>query len=173
MGIRITTGRFSTKEIGIFVTSLGKDIFSREGIVELYRRRWEIETHFRHQKETGEFENFACKTTERLKQEYYCKLYTLNLATLLTESAQDIIDEKIKTGEIQTKHRLRINQNVAFGIVKDNLPRYLLGAKDYNFIDELISEIAKHRIPQIKGRMFKRKFNVRKRRYNVFYRRTS
>ncbi len=59
--IIITTGRFSTKEIGIFITSLGKDILSRDEIVNLYRRRWEIETNFRHQKETDEFENFACK----------------------------------------------------------------------------------------------------------------
>jgi hypothetical protein len=171
ISIRITTGRFSTKEIGIFVTSLGKDILSREEIVELYRRRWEIETHFRHQKETGEFENFACKTTERLKQEYYCKLYTLNLATLLTEGAQEEVDEKILSGEIQTKHQLRINQNVAFGIVKDNMPKYLLGIENYDFIDELISEIAKHRIPIIKERVFRRNFHVRKRRHNIPYRR--
>ena len=171
MSIRITTGRFSNKEIGIFITSLGRDIFSREEIVELYRRRWGIETHFRHQKETGEFENFACKTTERLKQEYHCKLYTLNLATLLTESAQEEVDEKVKSGEIQTKHELKINQNVAFGIVKDNLPRYLLGIQDYDFISELISEIAKHRIPVIKGRVFERNFHLRKRRHNIPYRR--
>lgn len=171
MSIRITTGRFSTEEIGIFVTSLGYDIFSREEIVELYRRRWEIETHFRHQKETCEFENFACKTTERLKQEYYCKLYTLNLTALLTEAAQEKVNEKIKSGEIQTKHKLEINKNVALGIVKDNLPRYLLGIEDYEFIENLISEIAKHRIPVIKGRVFKRNLHSRKRRHNIPYRR--
>lgn len=171
MSIRITTGRFSTDEIGIFVTSLGSDIFNREEIVELYRRRWEIETHFRHQKETCEFENFACKTTERLKQEYYCKLYTLNLTALLTEAAQEEVNEKIKSGKIQTKHELEINQNVALGIVKDNLPRYLLGMEDYEFIEYLISEIAKHRIPVIKGRIFKRNLHSRKRRHNIPYRR--
>jgi hypothetical protein len=173
ISIRITSGRFSTKEIGVFITSLKSDILSRTEIVELYRRRWEIETHFRHQKETGEFENFACKTTERLKQEYHCKLYTINLATLLTEGAQEEVNEKIKSGEIQTKHKLKINQNVAFGIVKDNLSRYLLGIEDYSFIANLISEIAKHRIPIIKNRVFERNFQVRKRRHNIFYRRAS
>lgn len=173
MPIRITTGRFSTKEIGIFITSLGKDILSRQEIVDLYRRRWEIETHFRHQKATGEFENFGCKTTDRLRQEYHCKLYTINLATLLTEGAQDEVNEKIKSGEIQTKHKLKINQNVAFGIVKDNLPRYLLGFEDYDFISNLISDIAKHRIPVIEDRVYERYFHIRKRKHNIVYRRAS
>lgn len=101
-------------------------------------------THIRHQKETAQFENFAYKTTNRLKQEYFSKIYSINLTTLLIEDAQEMVDEKIKNGKIKTKHNLKVNQNIAFGIVKDNLVRFLLGEKDETWIDYLISEIAKY-----------------------------
>ncbi len=63
------------------------------------------------------------KKTDLLRQEYHSKLYTLNLATLLTEAAQEEVSQKIKSGEIKTKYKLKINQSIAFGIVKDNLSR--------------------------------------------------
>jgi len=171
MKIRISTGKFSNDEIGIFLTSLDEKEFNREEIVELYRSRWKIETNFRHQKETGEFENFASKTKLRIQQEYFSKIYTLNLANLLIVEAQADIDEQIKKGKIKSKYKLKINQNVAFGIVKNNLIRFILGHEDESFLINLISQIAKHRIPFIEGRIFKRKFHGRKRRHNIPYRR--
>ena len=168
MNLRIVTGKMKDG-ISVFMTNLSNDICNREEIVELYRRRWEIETHFRHEKETCEFENFSCKTTFRLYQEYFCKLYTLNFASLLIEVAQDKVNEKIQKGIINSKYELKINRNVAIGLIKDNIYRIIFDESDeYKYL--LISEIAKHTIPVIKGRIFKRKF-LPKVKYNIPYRR--
>ena len=171
--VRITTGKFSDEQIGIFLTSLEVEKFSREEIVELYKNRWKIETNFRHQKETGEFENFACKTTIRLRQEYFCKIYTLNLTNLLIEEAEEIVKDEIKLGIIKSKYDLKVNKNVAFGIVKDNLVKFILGNEGEHFLENLIYEISKHKIPIIEDRIFDRKFHGRKRKYNIVYRRPS
>lgn len=173
ISLRFVSGKFKDGEIGIFITNLGENIFNREEIVELYRRRWEIETHFRHQKEACEFENFACKTTLRLYQEYHCKLYTINFASLLTESAQEEVDKKIKSGEIKSKHELKINRNVAIGFVKDNLPRILFFDDSGKFTQSLITEIARHTIPVIKDRVFERNFHIIKQKFTIPYRRAS
>lgn len=172
MQVRIVTGKLGeANELGIFITSLGEN-FSREEIVELYRNRWKIETHFRMQKESGQFENFASKTRMKIEQEYYCKLYVMNLAKLLVEEAQAKVDEEIRLGKIKSKHEIKINMNVAYGIVKDNLIRILLDNEELDYIESLIDEIAKHRIPIEKGRKFKRKFHKDRRRYNFPYRRS-
>ncbi|EMO60500.1 hypothetical protein LEP1GSC133_0332 [Leptospira borgpetersenii serovar Pomona str. 200901868] len=47
--------------------------FSREDIVFLYGKRWNIETHFRFEKYSLELENVASKTSIRFLQEYYDK----------------------------------------------------------------------------------------------------
>jgi hypothetical protein len=171
--IRITSGKFSDNQTGIFLTSLEAEKFNREEILELYRNRWKIETNFRHQKETGEFENFASKTTIRLRQEYFCKIYTLNLTSLLIEDAEEIVQEEMKSGKIKSKYNLKVNRNIAFGIVKDNLIRFILGYEAEHFLESLINEISKHTVPIIENRIFDRKFHGRKRKHNIIYRRAS
>ncbi|EMJ77575.1 hypothetical protein LEP1GSC016_3961, partial [Leptospira borgpetersenii serovar Hardjo-bovis str. Sponselee] len=48
-------------QVGIFVTDLPDSEFSREAIVFLYGKRWNIETHFRFEKYSLELENVAPK----------------------------------------------------------------------------------------------------------------
>ena len=76
LDMRICTGKFSDNETGVFITSLDKNEFKREEIVDLYRNRWKIETQFRYMKETGVFENFACKRVNLVLQEFFCRIYT-------------------------------------------------------------------------------------------------
>lgn len=70
MSLRFIGKKFPDGVKGIFVTNLLKEEFGSKSILELYRRRWEIETHFRMEKQTAELENFASKTTNKIKQEY-------------------------------------------------------------------------------------------------------
>lgn len=169
--LRFVSSRLKDREIGVFITNLQANIFNREEIVELYRRRWEIETHFRHEKKACAFENFACKTTLRLKQEYYCKIYTINFATLLSEMAKEEVNEKIKSGEIHSLTPFKINKNIAIGLVKDNIARILLSKNPDEYIDSIVAFLIKQRIQVIDGRIFKRYLKSRKRSYNIQYRR--
>ncbi len=171
--LRFVSGRFKDKEIGVFVTSLPASIFNREEIVELYRRRWEIETHFRHEKKACAFENFACKTTVRLKQEYYCKIYTINFATLIAETAKEEVNKKMKSREIDSRYPFKINKNVAIGLVKDNIARILLSKNSEKYIDIIVEFLIKQKVPIIEGRIFKRNLRTRKRSHEIQYRKAS
>lgn len=171
INLRFISHSVKEEENAVFITDLSEEIFSREDIIGLYKRRWEIETHFRHEKETCEFENFACKTTLRLKQEYYCKIYTMNHTGLLVEEAENKLAAKVENGLIKSKYPLKINRNVAFGLVKDNLPRLLFLDSSGQFAESLVEEMLRHRIPVIKNRVFERKTYFRKRKHNIIYRR--
>ena len=167
--MRICTGKFSDNETGVFITSLSSEKFNREEIVELYRDRWKVETQFRYMKETGEFENFACKRVNLVLQEFFCRIYTLNMTTLVVSDAQDKLDAEIESGKVKTKHKLRINENVAYGLMKDHLIECLYN-KD-NYYQNLVHEISKHRVAIIPGRKFTRTETYRKTKHNVINRR--
>jgi hypothetical protein len=167
--MRICTGKFSDNETGIFITSLDRNEFKREEIVELYKNRWKIETQFRYMKETGEFENFACKRVNLVLQEFFCRIYTLNMCTLMIAEAQNKLDEDIKSGKIKTKHKLRINENIAYGLMKDHLIEYLHTNDEY--YKNLVNEISKHRVAVIPGRKFERSERFRRTKHNVINRR--
>ena len=169
INMRICTGKFSDNETGVFITSLDKNEFKREEIVDLYRNRWKIETQFRYMKETGEFENFACKRVNLVLQEFFCRIYTLNMCTLMIADAQNILDEDIKSGKVKTKHKLRINENVAYGLMKDHLIECLHDNDD--FFKKLVTEISKHRVAVIPGRKFERSESFRRTKHNVINRR--
>ncbi|EMO61305.1 transposase, IS4-like family protein [Leptospira borgpetersenii serovar Pomona str. 200901868] len=88
--------RYKDGQVGIFVTDLPDSEFSREDIVYLYGKRWNIETHFRFEKYSLELENVASKTSIRFLQEYYAKILTFNLASLLIQEAQEEYDQSIQ-----------------------------------------------------------------------------
>ena len=98
-----------------------KDEFSSFEIMNLYKRRWEIETHFRVQKQTVELENFVSRTTNKIKQEYFSKILLLNLTNLLI---QETIEENPKVFE---NGKYKINKNLAYGLVKDKIDSMLMG----------------------------------------------
>ena len=170
VNLRFVTQKFKDGETGIFITNLENHVFEREEIASLYGKRWKIETHFRHQKETCGMENFACRTTLRLRQEYYCRTVTVNFTALFAEEAQKKLDEAVKTGKIQSKYKLKINKNVAYGIVKDYLPAFILSNSADKIEEFLIKEIFRHRVCVINDRYFERTFHIRKRKHNIIYR---
>ncbi|WP_307913901.1 transposase [Leptospira borgpetersenii] len=158
----------------MFVTDLPDSEFSREAIVSLYGKRWNIETHFRFEKYSLELENVASKTSIRFLQEYYAKILTFNLASLLIQEAQEEYDQSIQNKKVKTKYDYKITRNIAIGILKGELPRLLSGTEPMNFVfDEMKAVLIKHRLPVIPNRTFNRKHKVRKRKFEIYYGRVS
>ncbi|EKO15042.1 transposase [Leptospira kirschneri] len=101
--LRFVSSRYKDGQVGIFVADLPDSEFSREDIVSLYGKRWNIETHFRFEKYSLELENVASKTSIRFLQEYYAKILTCNLASLLIQEAQDEYDQSITKQKSKNK----------------------------------------------------------------------
>jgi len=173
ISLRFISGRFSDKEIAVFITNLNSQEINREEIIELYRTRWQIETEIKYLKGSGEIENLACKTVSNLKQEIYCKILSLNLSEVLIEEAQEIVDKKVKSGDIKTKYELKVNRNVVLGTIKEALPDIIwngwksFGDINNNPLTDLILQISKNTCPVKKNRVFERKPPAQKRTYNI------
>ncbi|WP_307917082.1 IS4 family transposase [Leptospira borgpetersenii] len=172
--LRFVGSRYKDGQVGIFVTDLPDSEFSREAIVSLYGKRWNIETHFRFEKYSLELENVASKTSIRFLQEYYAKILTFNLASLLIQEAQEEYDQSIQNKKVKTKYDYKITRNIAIGILKGELPRLLSGTEPMNSVfDEMKAVLIKHRLPVTPNRTFNRKHKVRKRKFEIYYGRVS
>ena len=86
----------------ILCSSLLSKEYDLQDFQELYQSRWGIETNFNYFKNWCELENFSGKTALAVKQDFYAKIYTMNLTAALAHP----IEEKIQ----QEKENYKINR---------------------------------------------------------------
>lgn len=67
-----------TGENSFFATNMERNKFSNKEILELYSRRWNIETSFRDLTETMNLENWHSRSVNGIKQEIYVALWIYN-----------------------------------------------------------------------------------------------
>ena len=80
--------------------------------MELYGKRWGIETFFGLLKTRLALENFSGTGAEAVKQDFHATVYLSGLESLLTESAQAQLDAK------NTKYPQTVNRAVSFNAIK-------------------------------------------------------
>jgi len=97
--------------------------FDLEILSELYRLRWPVETFYGRLKGTMELENFSAKLPVGVRQDFYAKILLHNLSQMLIRPAQQQIDQEQEKKEL--KHKYKVNQNIAIGLLRDSLPKML------------------------------------------------
>ena len=70
---------FRAKQITLVTTLLYDSVYSKLGLTDLYRRRWEIETNIRHLKTTMKMEVLKCKTVDGVLRELHVFALVCNL----------------------------------------------------------------------------------------------
>jgi hypothetical protein len=90
----------------------------------LYHLRWGIETFYGVIKTRLELENFMGTGAEAVKQDFHAAIYLSGLESILTDSAQALLD-----GEA-TLHPQKVNRRVSFHAIKDRAFELLLGEED-------------------------------------------
>ena len=82
--IRYTIRRtgFRTKRVTLLTTLMDHERYPTNDIIELYGRRWEIETNFRDLKQTMEMKTLRCKTVEGVLKEMYTYAIAYNLVRM-------------------------------------------------------------------------------------------
>ena len=70
---------FRAKEITLVTTLLDHEVYSLEELADLFRRRWEIETHFGHIKTTMAMDVLKCQTVEGVLKELHVFALIYNL----------------------------------------------------------------------------------------------
>lgn len=157
--IKLTTGITEY----IISSLIDKPIFTINDFKELYHLRWGEETYFNFQKNVLEIENFSGRTPETIRQDYYAKLLSSNISSLMIEEAQEEIDEQTSPNDRLKYDNYKINKSVATGLLKDEVIEMLLSPEDHWEIryNKLVETIKRFTIPIIPNRHFERKLKIR------------
>lgn len=147
----------------ILLTNLTQDEFSLEGLKELYRLRWEIETAYNVLKNRMKLEEFSGVRERLILQDIYCCVWLYNLTMIL------IIDAEKEKGIPQDryKHEMKHNISIAIGVVKTYFLKSLMSPTKkarQESIDQMDTLIMKHLVPVRPYRNTPRKTSVNKSR---------
>lgn len=120
---------------------------------ELYHKRWCIETDFKRKKVLCELENFASKTSFRIKQEFFAKIFIINFSNIMINDIEDELQEEKKDNSF------KINRNVAYGLIKKEIINILIKGSDFDRQMKIITNYLKRQYTKPKPhRVFERKF---------------
>ena len=153
--LRLVRVELDTGEIEVLVTNLiDEQIFPAKAFGHLYHLRWGVEENYKRLKQWVEIENFSGKSVLSVKQDFYAKVLTTNLASMLANEAQVQVD---KVSE-NRKHDYQVNFAQAISKMKNKVVELLMLSTLYlqETLEELIDYIACTIEPIRKGRSYSR-----------------
>lgn len=142
--------------------------FPHSELKEIYRKRWCIETDIKRKKVLSELENFASKTSFRIKQEFYAKILILNFSNMMiNDIEEDLQKEKNDTS-------FKINRNIAYGLIKKSILKSFASNLDLQKETDYMVGYIKRQYTRIKpNRIFERKKSNSRLKYHWNQRRSS
>ena len=161
--VRCVKFKLNTGEIEYLLTNLSNEEFNMTEIAYLYNMRWKIETNYHHLKGNIKIECITSSKDILIKQDIYSQVLVANiLQAFINEQNEEL--EKYKY-----KHKMKINNNMAIGILKNTLIYILLevnNKKRHEMMDKFCLAIEKYIVPIKPGRKNKRNNNT-KNRYHI------
>ncbi|WP_367388265.1 IS4 family transposase [Lewinella sp. LCG006] len=169
--VRIYRAKAESGKEAYLITSLSEEEVSNDELSDLYNQRWGVETSIDFDKNKTEIENFAAKYPEGIRQEWQAATLASNIAQLLINDAQEELDKE-QLGK-NNKYHYQINKSVALGLIKNELPKFMMGQEDYEqFYKRMIGLIRRYKEPVRPGRSYARK-RKHKHKYPMNMRRVS
>lgn len=134
----------------ILFTNLTKDEFSRKEIIDLYGKRWNIETGYGILKTKLELERVTSEKVGIILQDIYSQIIVHNQLAIL----KNIADKKINS---TTKYNYQVNINNLINLFRKWLPIILNKTKILQkIISMIINKIIKNKEPIRKNRLYPR-----------------
>ena len=163
--VRGTTGETYDE---LLLTNLTPDEFSLEGLKELYRLRWEIETAYNILKNRMKLEEFSGIRDWLIRQDIYCCVWLYNLIMLYIIE----LNETEGIPQERYKHEMRRNISISIGVVKTYFIQSILGntpEKRHESVERMSELIKQHLIPVRPDRIAKRHHTINKSRRSYRY----
>ncbi|MBF0555668.1 MAG: IS4 family transposase [Nitrospirae bacterium] len=168
--VRLLRIVLDTGETEVLITSLVDCQEYPHGVFkELYGLRWGIEETYKTAKNRLQFENWSGKSVDSVYQDFYAKVFALNLTITLTHPA----DEEIKTGYQERKHPYQINMTQALSKMKDTVVLLFKVENPFSLLTQLMDVFLKAIEPIRKGRRYPRKKRMGYRRFATCYKQVS
>lgn len=148
--VRLLKVEIESEGTQILCTSILDKSYDLQDFKELYNSRWGVETNYRYLKLWLELENFSGKTALAVKQDFFAKVYMMNLCAALTYPIAEQI-KKEKNGEYKMNRvdALSATKHLLIPVFYHNLKE-----KTLDSFDEIIAK-AMNKVKS--GRSFERK----------------
>ncbi len=117
--IRVIKIILSTGEAEVLITNVLRMSFKHKDFKELYFLRWPVETKEDTVKNKLLLETFTGRTSQAIKQDFYCTMYLANIVSF----AKMETDEGIAVEQEQKdlKYKYETNENMLIGKLKNQL----------------------------------------------------
>ncbi|MEQ8714715.1 MAG: IS4 family transposase [Cyclobacteriaceae bacterium] len=151
--VRVTKVRLNTGETELLVTNLyDHRKYSSQDIDELYQLRWGVEEGFKNMKPKMKIEQFGCKKSAGILQEFHAHIFCMNMISLAGLLANKLIQSKTSNRKWEYKY----NWKNAFRYVREKLLAFLFSKRVTKILDQLIEQISSSMIAIIPDRNFAR-----------------
>lgn len=148
--IRVIKYILNTGEIEYLITNV--EDLSYDDIVEIYKKRWGIETLYYSLKSKLQIEKFTSSNKTIIEQDLYSGVLVYNMIQTMKNEATEEIEQK------KYKHEMKVNENIAIGLFKDEMIYIMLEEDEEKRLkryDKLSKKILKYKIPIRKNRQYK------------------
>ncbi|MDR0898051.1 MAG: IS4 family transposase, partial [Oscillospiraceae bacterium] len=146
----------------VLVTNLSQEALNVADLEEIYRLRWSIETRFAMLKVRLEAERFSGKTVESLLQDFYARLYLMNIEAAVKLETDAIIAER--DAAKPHKYPRKTNEAVLFGLLRSKIAQMLLNpSRQAAILADIIQRASKSTIDIHPGRSSPRSHRSHKR----------
>jgi Transposase DDE domain len=156
------TGRINVRMVKVFLdsgevetllTSLLDEVrYPIAQFKELYHKRWGVERFYNVVKNIARVENFTGHTALVIHQDFHCALFMCNVHSLLVSEAR----EELPTKHPDRKFTYKINNNISFGFMKNEIVRILVEHDSEQTMAALKELFLCNTIPVRPGRQFQR-----------------
>ena len=166
--LRCVKIQLDTGEMEYVLTNLEINEFPTEEIKELYNLRWKIEVNYRHLKNNVKIECITSSKEVLIKQDIFSQVLVTNILQAFLNDGDKIVNE------YKYKNKVKINGNMAIGLLKNTLIYIFLENnldKRSELFDKFYEAMMKFIVPIKPGRKNPRRTNP-KNRYHINQRKT-
>ncbi|MBW2977565.1 IS4 family transposase [Candidatus Woesearchaeota archaeon] len=166
--LRFICIELDTGEKEVLITSLTDESqYPYEVFCDLYQLRWQVEESYKTMKSRLEIENFSGKSCLAIAQDFYAKIFSCNLTSILVHGADEMVEKKCK----KRKRKYKPNFTQALNRMKNSV--VLLFCREEKIVEGYLNELvwlfANNLEVVRKDRHFERNFRKSKRIYPMPY----
>ena len=163
--VRLVKIMLDTGEYEILLTSLKNEKqVSVSDLKELYGLRWNIEESYKAFKHKMCIENFTGKSVKSVLQDYYLKIFIMNLTAAAVNPINDALSKPVQP----VKHIKKVNLSEALFSMRRAVISFFFFKNVEETVTKIMSRMAKVTEPVRKGRNYPRNHQP-KRKYPMCY----
>lgn len=150
---RLVRVKLASGQIEVLMTNLWEEEgYKSNEFASLYALRWGVESNIYFQKNILQLECASGLTKVSVIQDFYATVFMTNLHFLLIKQAQNTVDEKMSN----KKYPMQINNNKAYGKIKENLINLFITSKPEKILIKLHDYFIRAPLPIRKNRCYPR-----------------